>query len=252
MTAAPRSGPTDSPNLAADRVLQVLSGFLTSSEPMGVMEISRRLGLDKSVVHRILTTLTLHGYLDQDTSSRKYRVGLTAWELGQRFTARSWVADVAVPLLDKLLRRFGSSGYVGSLDGAEIVYLATVDGPGPFQVWVEVGSRASALTTALGRAILAELPSDELERVVAAAGPQVDRGRLDGELAAARSRGYAINRGESRPGVGSVGAAIKDSKSRIVGAISVAFPIMPEFDSMWEILPAEIMKVADEISRQVG
>jgi DNA-binding IclR family transcriptional regulator len=252
MTAARRSGPADSPNLAADRVLQVLSGFLTSSEPMGVMEISRRLGLDKSVVHRILTTLTRHGYLDQDISSRKYRVGPTAWELGQRFTARSWVADVAVPLLDKLLRRFGSSGYVGSLDGAEIVYLATVDGPGPFQVWVDVGSRASALTTALGRAILAELPADELERVVAAAGPQVDRGRLEEELAAARSRGYAVNRGESRPGVGSVGAAIKNPKSRIVGAISVAFPIMPEFETMWEILPAEIMKVAGEISRQVG
>jgi DNA-binding IclR family transcriptional regulator len=243
------------PNLAADRVLQVLSAFLEDADELGVADVSRRVGLDKSVVHRILTTLVRHNYLEQNEETRKYRVGLTAWELGRHFTVRSWVTDLAVPKLHDLLQVLGSTGYVGALDGTDIVYLATVDGSGPFQVTATVGSRAPAFTSALGRAVLAAHDDAEVERLAADQLRDLSdaaRDRLLAELQLTRSRGYGLSRGEARTAVGAVGAAVKDARGNPIGGISVAFPMLAEYDSLWDELPPAVVKVATEISRRMS
>lgn len=248
-------------NSAADRVLRVLSEFRDGAEELGVTELSLALEMDKSVVHRILTTLTQHHFLEQNPDTRRYRVGLRAWELGQRYTVRSWLGEAAVPLLAELVTETGGSGYVGSLDGVDLVYLATVDGSGPIRVHVDVGSRTSAQTTALGRAMLAALPPSQLDvllREMQFAQRREGGGRgqtqaefLD-ELEQTRRRGYGLNRGEHRPGIGAVGAAITDSKGVPVAGISVGFPLMAEYEQLWEVVPPRLVRVAREISRRMG
>lgn len=59
-------------NLAADRVLRVLSAFRDAPGETGVTELSATTGLDKSVVHRILSTLTQHQFVQQNPETRKY------------------------------------------------------------------------------------------------------------------------------------------------------------------------------------
>lgn len=248
------------PNGSAERVLRVLSAFRDADGELGVTDLSQGLKLDKSVVHRILKTLAAHHFLERNPETRKYRVGLRAWEVGRLYTVRSWVEEAAVPLLADLVARTGGTAYVGSLDGSEIVYLATVDGAGPIRVHVDVGARTSAHTTALGRAILAAIPSDELEPLLSGLdlpeGPTAKRGRtrteLIAELLATRERGYAINRGESRRGVGAVGAVVKDSRGAPTAALSVGFPLMPEYENLWDILPPQLMRVAAEVTKRMG
>jgi len=248
------------PNGSADRVLRILSAFRDAGGELGVTDLSQALDLDKSVVHRILGTLAAHHFLDRNPETRKYRVGLRAWEVGRRYTVRSWVDEAAVPLLADLVSRTGGTAYVGSLDGSEIVYLATVDGAGPIRVHVDVGARTSAHTTALGRAILAALPDDDLatllEQIDLPTRPNPKAGRtrsaLLAELEVTRERGYAINRGESRPGVGAVGAPVRDSRGTPVAALSVGFPMMPEYEQLWEIVPPQLVRVAAEVTRRMG
>ncbi|MGH9138081.1 MAG: IclR family transcriptional regulator [Acidimicrobiales bacterium] len=257
MTRAPERVPSQS----ADRVLRVLSMFLTDDGPLGVSDVSRSLDLDKSVVHRILATLVQHGYVEQQIPSRKYSLGLRAWELGKRYTVRSWLSETAVPLLADVLEQHGSTGYVATLRDTEIVYLATVDGAGPFQVSVDVGSRTSVVTTAIGHAILAGLNPSQLadvldgidfEEALGVYPPgALDRAWLEAEIEATRDRGYAYNRGHDRLGVGAVGAAILDGSGTSLAGVSIAFPMMSEYEYLWDLLAGEVCNVAREVSRRL-
>lgn len=248
------------PNGSADRVLRVLTAFRDADSELGVTDVSQTLALDKSVVHRILSTLATHHFLERNPVSRKYRVGLRAWEVGRQYTVRSWVNEAAVPLLADLVTQTGGSGYIGSLDGTEIVYLATVDGAGPIRVHVDVGSRTTAHTTALGRAILAALPAGDLAAILDDLDLPVQRRRggartraeLLTELNATSERGYAINRGEHRPGVGAVGAVVQDNRGVPIAALSVGFPLMAEYEQLWQVLPPQLMRVAAEVTRRMG
>jgi DNA-binding IclR family transcriptional regulator len=71
-------------------------------------------------------------------------------------------------------------------------------------------------------------------------------------LEATRERGYAINRGESRPGVGAVGALVRDGRGAPIAALSVGFPLMTEYERLWEILPPQLIRVAAEVTRRMG
>src|SRR5690606_29824715 len=125
---------------------------------LGVLELSRQLSLDKSVIHRILATLVARRFLEQDPISRRYRVGLRVWELGQRFLTGQPLKEVA----ERELRRMISShayatAYISELDHGDIVVSTTVVGPGPLNITINPGTRMMAELTTTGRTMLAQL-----------------------------------------------------------------------------------------------
>lgn len=246
-------------NSSAERVLAVLSMLGDADGDVGVTEVAAALSLDKSVVHRILWTLVHTEFAERDPITHKYRIGLRAWEIGKSFSRRISLEDLVVPLLSELVEETGGTGYVGALDETEIVYLAVVHGSGAFRVHVEVGARVAAHATALGRAIAANLAPSERERFIAATRRErpTDRAlastaELEHELDATRERGYAINRGESRRGVGAIGAAISNRQGRPVVAVSVGFPMLEEFEAMWDVLPAKVCQLVRAAERHPG
>jgi DNA-binding IclR family transcriptional regulator len=213
--------------------------------------------MDKSVVHRILDTLTYRGFIDKDPQSKRYTVGLQAWEIGRRYRSAG-LQEIAAPLLQEIVNRCEGTGYIAQLDGLEIVYLALIIGPGPLRVHVDIGSHLPAYATAVGKSMLAQLPPREVTRRL--------RGRrlramtphtitslrqLLHELELTRQRGYALNRQEAVTGVGSVGAAIIDARDRPVAGVSVAFPMLSSYSHLWQVLPSEVCAVAREASRRV-
>lgn len=236
-----------------------LSAFRNGQGDLGVTELSRRLGLDKSVVHRILQALTEERYLERNPHTRRYRVGLRAWEVGQRYAGGTRLEDLVVSLLKPLVEKSGGTGYVAALDGPDVVYLALINGPGPLRIHVDVGGRAPAYAGAVGKAMLAMLPQDDLDAILANIEliavtshtiTSIDDLRRD--LKRVREHGYALNHGENIQGVGSVGAAILNADSYPVAGISVAFPMLPAFEGLFYTLPAEVMLVAREVSERVG
>lgn len=247
-------------NIAADRVLRVLSAFRTLPGEAGVTDLSVATGLDKSVVHRILSTLAQHQFVQQNSRTRKYEIGLRAWEVGQRYAKHRKLEESAVPLLQALVEECQANGYVGVLDGLEVVYAAVVQSPGPLQVRVAVGSRTQAYATALGKAALAFLPPEELSALLADDTPLERRTEntlasvplLEQELAAVRRQGFAINRAEHTPGVASIGAAVRDADGYPIGSVSVAFPMLEQFTGLLEELPERLVELAEETARRMG
>ena len=155
---APRAS-VSAQNSTVDRALRVLQVFLDKGNDLGVLEIAATLDLDKSVVHRILATLVRRRFLEQDHATRKYRVGLRVWELGRLYVSGVQLEELAMERLTTLMGGLSyTTGALSILDGAEVVVLTCVRGPGPFNITLEPGLRLPAALTATGRAMWPTCP----------------------------------------------------------------------------------------------
>jgi DNA-binding IclR family transcriptional regulator len=247
-------------NSTVDRALRVLEAFLVGEPELGVLELSRQLELDKSVIHRILATLVRRRFLEQDPATRRYQVGLRVWELGQRYLAGHQLEDLAEKELTRVIARHPyATAYLATLDGGDVVVLTTLRGPGPINVYIDPGTRMPAEVTATGRALLAHLPEVQMTRLVnkrrqAGLGGRAAIGlkELAKELALVRYQGYSISRGEYAPGIGTVAVAVRGGVGQPVVSLTIDFLVAPETDSLWEELPKELVASVEEIERVVN
>lgn len=239
-----------SPESLTDRVFAVLLAFVDVPE-LGVTDIHRRTGLDKSVVHRIVRSAVAHGFLVQDPRTRTYSVGLRAWEIGRRYSGADRVVTLATPILEDLSKEHQVTCYLGRLDDLEVVYLALIDSPGPIRIAQEVGGRVPATTTAVGRALLAELDDAELHRRIHGRVAPGDQERLLTQIAQTRAVGTAVNRGEFITGIASVGALVPSITTPEPIAISAAFLLFDDSEGMWTSLPPAVQEAAARIARDL-
>lgn len=246
-------------NTAVDRALQVLEAFLVDRERMSLAELSRVLNLDKSVIHRILATLVRRRFLEQDPDSKRYDVGLRMWEIGQRYMAASPLEELAQEALASVVSRHSyATGYVATLDGDQVVVVSTVRGRGPVNIYIDPGTRMPAALTATGRVLLAYLPVDRLRRIIPRLSAQ-RRGRpgsrpvesLDEELKEILERGYAENRGEYFPGIGTVALCVRNADTGPMAAIAVDFPIAIETENLFDDLPGQLREAVTNLGRLV-
>jgi DNA-binding IclR family transcriptional regulator len=242
-----------------DRALRVLEAFLGEDTQIGVLELSRQLGLDKSVIHRILSTLVARRFLEQDPVSRRYRVGLRIWELGQRYLSGQLLKDVAEKELTRMISDHPfATAYLAQLDGGDVVVVSTIRGPGPINLYMDPGSRIIAEQTTTGRTLLAFLPPVKADQVVGrrrqAGGSARPFGPLDelkAELATIRERGYAESRGRYNPGVNTVAVALCDRDGSPILSLSVDYLTSPETEGLSRILPGQLQDCARRIERVI-
>lgn len=207
--------------------LRILS-LLAEEGELGVSQLAKRIGVNKSVVYRILSTLKQERFAAQDPVSRKYRVGPMACAVGQAFLARNNIYSATVSCLEEDLRQY--TAYVGYLDGYETITVAVREGSGTVTVRA-TGSRAYVHTTAIGKAIAAHLPADEIERRFSGwSFPKVTPHTIDSyerflrELEIVRVKGFATAVQELELGVASIGAPIW-GPSGVVAGLSIAYPV---------------------------
>ena len=209
---------------------RVLKAFNPNEREWGVTDLARRLSIAKSTAHRLLATLTDEGLLEQDPSSGRYRLGLVVFDMAAAAQSADLHEAVLTPMTE-LRNRTGETVQVAVLDGREVVYVERLDSPNTLRLFIEVGRRNAAHSTGCGKALLAFLPPDQLERVLRSWKMEpktvhtiTDVKVLRDDLAETRRRGYAVNRRESEVGIISVAAPIRDISGRTVAAVSVAGP----------------------------
>jgi IclR family transcriptional regulator, pca regulon regulatory protein len=149
-------------------------------------------------------------------------------ELGVAYVRSQGLWDVARPHMERLVSRTSESCSIAQLDGSDIVYVARVAVPKIVGLSVQIGTRFPALLTSLGKVLLAALPVDELERVLAEPSrsglsprPQPDRAERDAALREVRARGWALTDEQLAPGIRSVAAPLRDGAGRVVAALNV-------------------------------
>jgi DNA-binding IclR family transcriptional regulator len=208
------------------RLEAILASFDGCDHALGLSEISHRVGLPKSTVHRLANQLCAVGWLERNSGG--YRVGLKLLEIGSVALQRTGLRDTAYKHLHSLAMRTGLVVHLGILDHGEVVYLDRVTTT-RVSLPTRVGGREPAYCTALGKVMLAF--EDPARQASALAGmrrrtestivePRAIRATLD----SARQTGIAYDREEAYPGLGCVASPIR-SGDRVIGAVSITGPI---------------------------
>jgi DNA-binding IclR family transcriptional regulator len=208
------------------RLEAILAAFNGCDDALGVSEISHRVGLPKSTVHRLASQLCEVGWLERNSGG--YRVGLRLLELGSVALQRTGLREAAFKHLHSLAQRTGLVAHLGVLDQGEVVYLdrvTTTRMPLP----TRVGGREPAYCTALGKAMLAfEGPAGRASALTGVRrrteSTVVEPRAIQAALDSARQTGVAYDREEAYPGLGCVAAPIHGG-GRVIGAVSVTGPI---------------------------
>lgn len=242
---------------AVERAFQLLD--VLARGDAGVSELARATGLHKATVHRLIRTLRQLGLVELAPDGTRYRLGLRLLELGGRVLARLDLRDAARPYLTELRERTRLTVHMAILDGAEVVYIDKLDSPANLRMASFVGTRNPAYCTALGKAILAALPDEELEAVLARTQflPRTPNTittptALRQELAVTRARGYAIDNVENEEGIRCVGAPVYGHTGRVVASISVSGPIFSVTMAGIDELGRLVADIGQQISRALG
>ncbi|MGB8859259.1 MAG: IclR family transcriptional regulator [Ilumatobacteraceae bacterium] len=213
------------------KALHVLQAFSYEHPVMGVSELSRKLGMGKSSVHRALSTLAEQGFVTR-TDDDRYRLGLKLHELGQLVVSSLELRQVAHAPLEKLHNDSGETVHVAVLEGVDAMYVHRIESQSTLRTFSRVGRRVPAHTTSSGKCLLAFSDPEVVELVVRAGlkriGPRsitTERGLRDA-LAKVRSDGYVVSVEENERGVVSIGAPVFGHDRTCIAAVSMAGPIM--------------------------
>jgi IclR family transcriptional regulator, KDG regulon repressor len=258
-TPAPGEASPDRTTLASVRnAARVLRAFSRAGQELGITELSRQLGLGKSTVHRLVTTLTAERLLERGSTPGRYRLGLVLYELGSRVTEHVDLHQAALPVLTTLRHETGEMVHVAVLDGLEVVYVERLESHNLLPIFRQVGHRLPAHWTSSGKILLAALPPDELGRRLEQWQPVAqtpwtitDKGRLLTELTEVGRRGWAQNNEEGHRGIVSVGAPIRGRDGNVMAAVSVVGD-SARMRSMMRRATTLVVESARLISRRLG
>jgi DNA-binding IclR family transcriptional regulator len=243
---------------SAARVADVLLLFTGAPAELGVSRIARELGLSKAVVHRILRSLAARGMVTCSPESRRYRLGPAAAALGARALRDCDLRSAAMDVLRRLRDETGETATLTALIPDGRVYLDQVPGVHEIKMTVELGRRFPLHAGSSGKCMLAFLPEQARERVLAAplealtANTVTDPDALRAELKVIADRGYAVSGGERQPDAGSVAAPVLGAVGEVIGAISVCGPRYRVTATLAARLAPEVVAAAAEISRRMG
>jgi DNA-binding IclR family transcriptional regulator len=242
-----------------DRVVDILEAFTRLGPELGVSDISRALGLKKATTHRLLASLRRRGIVAQDPVSRRYRLGLKLWELGQMATNQvDWLERVR-PYLQELTDTVGETTHLAVLNEGQVLYVEKVESTRSLRMPSQVGRRLPAHCTGVGKALLAFLPEEVVRALIARHGlPRftrntiTDQGALDAELALIRARGYSVDNEEIEEGLVCIGAPIRDHTSHVVAAVSMAGPSSRVRPETYETHARAVVRMAAAMSAALG
>jgi IclR family KDG regulon transcriptional repressor len=237
---------------------RLLRAFSRAGQELGITELSRQLGLGKSTVHRMVTTLVAERLLERGSTPGRYRLGLVLYELGSNVTEHVDLHQAALPVLTTLRHETGEMVHVAVLDGLEVVYVERLESHNLLPIFRQVGHRLPAHTTSSGKILLAALPLAELNHRLEDWRPRavtpwtiIDKTRLLAELSTVAKRGWAQNNEEGHLGIASVGAPIRGRDGQVMAAVSVVGD-SARMRAMMRRATALVVESARVISRRLG
>jgi DNA-binding IclR family transcriptional regulator len=246
--------------LSVHKAFDVLEVFDLQHEELGVSELARKLNLHKNNVFRLLATLEIRGYVEQNKRTGSYRLGLKTFEVASVFLHHLGIRHQAHSVLQELVRRCNETAYLAVLDGAEVVYISMHETAHSVRVVPRLGRRLPAYCTASGKSQLAFESEDRLEEMFRGYAFQrltentITRYEdLIAHLKEVARKGYAVDNEECELGVRCVAATIRDYTHRVVAAVGLLGPAsrVPMERIEAQLVPL-VKEAAARISQRLG
>ncbi|MFC7401373.1 IclR family transcriptional regulator [Citricoccus sp. GCM10030269] len=218
--------------LTVDRALQLVR-LVASRGEMSLTEAAGALQVSPSMAHRLLRTCTEAGYLRQDVRHGPYRVGPALDQIAVDVARGSTLTELLHGILRHAADALLETTSLAVLEGRNIRFLVTEEGAHLIRIARPIRKVTPAHATAAGRALLADLPDDELaarfrgvDLETIQPGTIQDWDQLEAEIGKVRARGWAIQVGEAQPGLAALAMSVRDGSGHAVAAVTVTVPYL--------------------------
>lgn len=250
------------PVQSAERIFGVLE-TLAEFGPIGLMELSTRLGLHKSTVHRLLLSLICMGYVIQEEESGKYKLTFKVVELSEKVLSKVDIVSVVHPLIAELANDSRETVHFVQRRGMDVFYLDKVAPLYPHESSIRMASQVGLLRplycSAVGKAILAEMKKEEVvyiwnnsliekktEHTITTL-PELQK-----ELNDIRKNGYALDNEENELGVRCIAACVRNHNGQPNNAFSISAPAGRMTEDRITTLAKDILKTKATIQKVLG
>lgn len=242
-----------------DRAIEILEALANEGKSLGVTELSKKLGLHKSTVHRMLSTWVEWGYVEKSWDDDRYKLGLKVVELGSVYLNNIQLKTEALPYLRELMNKSHNTAHLARLEGGDVVYMDKVDVVNNIRIYSQIGKRLPAHCTALGKVMAAYANEREVEKIFS---PEkftaltdktiIDKNEFLEELKKIKKEGWALDDEELQSGIRCVAAPVMDYRGEVIAAVSTTAP-KEEFnnDKISEI-KEYVKETARKISIRMG
>ena len=245
---------------SVERALSILTSFTDGEPQLRVADVARKLELPQSTVSRLVATMERMGFIERDPLTGLVRPGLQLVTLAGVALNQIEVQRQAQAELSAVATDLGLAANLAILRDDQIFYLSTAEGPKAPKLFTMIGKRNPLHCTAIGKAILANLPEPEREAILGriaypAFTPHTARtpDQLRAMLDRARESGYATEREELAFGRACIAAPIRSASGAVVAGASISGPLSAlALEERETELVSRVIEMTDRISHKLG
>jgi DNA-binding IclR family transcriptional regulator len=244
---------------SVDRAISILNYISSNGNDVRLVDLSKDLGLNKSTLHGILTTLEVGGLISQDKNSNRYSLGIKTYEFGKIYEQDFSLKKVVRPYLEKLSDEFHESVQLAMHSNDEVLYIDRIHSKYWVRLAAEIGKKDPLYCTAIGKLILSHLDEDELtdymkrtEFLPRTVNTIIDPTEYRDELKKVKERRFSIDNEELEIGLICVGSPIVGKDGELIAIIGISGPTTRVNEEMLKRMEEKLVETTDEISNTLS
>jgi DNA-binding IclR family transcriptional regulator len=214
-----------------ERGLRILRCFTAKEPVQNGADLSRRLGIPRSTVFRLLQTLEAEGFIERAGDDSNYRLGIAVLQIGFEYLSSLDVTDLGAAVIERLCQESGFSSHIVTLDGRDAVFIAKAASSERVFGTVKIGTRLPAHATGVGQVLLGDYSKEALRKLFPERKLEQFTAHTPANIAALYEtvqedvkRGYGVSESFFEQGISTIAAPVRDHHGKIVAAISVTVP----------------------------
>jgi len=242
-----------------EKAIQMLNLFSVKQPELNLGELSQALKVHKSTAYRIAVTLVEGGLLRWNPQKGCYSLGLKILNLGSSLMNSLELRTTARPYIKKLVGEVNETVHLAVLDQGDVVYIDKLESSRSIRIFSDIGKRAPCHCTALGKALLADLPAETVRQILGKKGMKgytsstiTNIPAFLEHLAEIRQNGYALDLEEHETLIHCIAVPIKDFSRKTIAALSVTMIIKNFSDSTINQFIPFILEAGAKISLEMG
>ncbi len=243
---------------ALDRGLQVLNALAKEGSET-LTELSLSLGLPASTLHRLLMTLERHGFVEFQEEEQRWVIGVEAFRVGGTFLQRTKVVEAGRIVMRRLHEETQETINIAIPDEGDVVFVSQMESHQPLRAFFRLGTRGFMHASGIGKALLAEMPREEVEKLLGRKGlPGITSNTITqpdalfAELQQIEKRGWALDDEERMEGMRCISSAIFNEFGEAVAGISVSGPCVRLDDEAVADIAPKVRSGAAQITQLIG
>ncbi len=241
-----------------DRAMEVFE-YLSAAQGKPLTMLADELDQSPATIYRILVTLEGRGLVEFDHDEQVWHIGPRAFVIGARFLRRSSLVDRARPIMRKLMDVTGETANLGIEKEGSVLFLSQVETHESIRAFFPPGTLSPMHASGIGKALLAHMDPDRLERLLANADLTrfteqtiTDQAALRENLGLIRKDGYSFDNEEKNSGMRCIAAPVFDLNQEAIAGISVSGPTSRVDASDIERLSRPVIESARQLTLAIG